>query len=491
MSDLFTDDQPEKKTRTKKEKAEVIDINESGPVESQGTELAVISASTDVIVLDPEISTETLLPAVVFKEGGSVDVLAKLRETVLAVPTDISTPKGRQAVKSLCYKIARSKTALDDSGKELGDKLRAMLNPILDERRKIRDGCDALAEEVRAPLTAWEASEEKRTNAHHDALDAIDRLEVFDTESPTSAQVKERLEQLDHLPDRDWQEFIQRAVEMKKGVRADLEQYLKEAQAREEAAAEIARMEAEAAAAEAERLRLEREAEIAAAAEAAKIEAERLAKEEADRVAEQAEAERQRLEDQRQAEEAARLEAQRLLKEAEERAEENRKAAHRLSLIDIVTLAGRACSEFNSAASIKSMQDEFERHWLLTRNFEEFQPEADETIASCRDRIAAALKKTQDEEAARAAKATQDAADEADRVRQAGIREEARRRDEALEQERLAADARARDEKRRKEVRDNIAAALLGYGGIPTLGRAEEIADALMAGKVPHVTVIF
>ena len=48
-------------------------------------------------------SPQLLTPATVFAPGGVKDVLAQLREKALATPTDISTQKGREAVKSLVY----------------------------------------------------------------------------------------------------------------------------------------------------------------------------------------------------------------------------------------------------------------------------------------------------------------------------------------------------------------------------------------------------
>ena len=50
---------------------------------------------------------------------------------------DVSTPGGRQVIRSTAYKIARSKTALDEMGKGLGEDMRAKVNAINADRKRI------------------------------------------------------------------------------------------------------------------------------------------------------------------------------------------------------------------------------------------------------------------------------------------------------------------------------------------------------------------
>ena len=167
-------------------------------------------------------------------------MLAKLRAMVMANKPDISTPKGRTAIKSVCYKIARSSTGLDAMGKDLGDRLRAQLNPILAERRKIREGCDALAEEYRAGLTKWEADEAERIEGHELALDTLQKMDFFESMTPSSEEIKARIAEFDAdaLKPYNWQEFVQRAVDLRKAVREELTKALTEATEREAAEAE-------------------------------------------------------------------------------------------------------------------------------------------------------------------------------------------------------------------------------------------------------------
>ena len=70
-------------------------------------------------------------------------------------------PSGRDEIKSLAYKIARSKTTLDNIGKEHVAEIKAKAKAIDNLRAEMRDDLDALKHEIRAPLDEWEAEQER------------------------------------------------------------------------------------------------------------------------------------------------------------------------------------------------------------------------------------------------------------------------------------------------------------------------------------------
>jgi hypothetical protein len=262
--------------------------------------------STDLVVL------EKLTPAAIFAKGGVDDVLAKIKAEVTSQVTDISTEAGRKAVGSLAYKVARSKTALDKMGKDLGQEHYDAWKKITAERSKIEKVLDALKDEVRKPLTDWENAEKDRIAAHEAALIAVEDMGRFDT-PPSAADIKYRLDALICLPPREWQEFAKRAADLEQSVIAALNGRYEEETKREAEAAELARLRAE----EIARQQKERDDRIAAeAAERARIEAEQKAAREAQEAAAKAEAERLRVEREK-AEAVARA----------EKAEADRKAA--------------------------------------------------------------------------------------------------------------------------------------------------------------------
>lgn len=247
-------------------------------------------------ILSPETvpAPEILTPAILFGPGGVESIISKLEAEVRAIDRDISTPEGRETVKSLAYKVARSKTALDDMGKGLAAGIKAQAATIDAERRIIRDRLDALKEEVRGPLTAWEDAEKARVDGHENAL-------VFVLQAPTTAaapgmsseQIGALKAHLEKQAERDWQEFSDRALEAFRDVMPKICSLRDAADQRERDAAELAEL---------RRLKAEREeadrkaAEAAAAAEQARLIEEARAAREAQQAEEAAQRERERAE---------------------------------------------------------------------------------------------------------------------------------------------------------------------------------------------------
>lgn len=86
----------------------------------------------------------------------------EIRRETDALEYDLTTERGRKAIASMAYKVARTKTAIDDAGKLLTEEWREKISIIDASRRDIRAKLDALKDEVRAPLTEWEKAEEAR-----------------------------------------------------------------------------------------------------------------------------------------------------------------------------------------------------------------------------------------------------------------------------------------------------------------------------------------
>lgn len=229
--------------------------------------------STDLVALMP------LKAEMVFVPGGVDAILKKIADEVRAHKPDISTEAGRAAIASLAYKVARSKTALDDMGKDLVSDWKTKAAAVDVDRRKIRAGLDALKEEVRKPLTDWERADMARIEAHEQAI--ADMLAMLNfVEEPTAADLQALIDIHAARPARAWEEFTQRASEAAAMVGARLEKAHAAAVKREAEAAELDRLRAEkiaseqkerddriaAVAAESARLQAEAKAEIAAAA---------------------------------------------------------------------------------------------------------------------------------------------------------------------------------------------------------------------------------
>ena len=239
------------------------------------------------------VAIKVLTPEIVFAPGGVDEILGKIENEVRSFKGDISTLGGRTAIASMAYKIARSKTALDDLGKHLVSDWKAKASAVDAERRTIRERLDTLKDEVRKPLTDWENADKMRIEAHEKAILDLQALLDFGGEQPSSDQAAERIVILSDRPVRQWEEFSERGSETIKFVYGRLNDLHKAAVKREAEAAELARLRVENAARE----QKEREERIAAAAaEQARVVAETKAKREAEELAAKADAERKRME---------------------------------------------------------------------------------------------------------------------------------------------------------------------------------------------------
>ncbi|MEB7889777.1 hypothetical protein NGK36_10765 [Hafnia alvei] len=115
-----------------------------------------MSEITDLVVIE---KTNALA---VFTNQEQLDPLIEaIEKEARSLVPDLSTKKGRDAIASMAHKVARSKTYIDNAGKDLVAELKALPKQIDESRRLVRERLDALKDEVRRPLTEWEAEQER------------------------------------------------------------------------------------------------------------------------------------------------------------------------------------------------------------------------------------------------------------------------------------------------------------------------------------------
>ncbi|MDY8220354.1 hypothetical protein UXH58_00385 [Escherichia coli] len=260
----------------------------------------------------------------VFTNNDQLDPLIEaIEKEARSLVPDVTTKKGRDAIASMAHKVARSKTYLDNAGKALVAELKALPKQIDESRRVVRERLDALKDEVRRPLTEWEAEQERikaeeAMNALH--VEALAMNEEFDRQ--LAARIESDHEMAMLMNDAFDREQADKAAEAERQRIAHEEEIKRMAAAaaareveqraqreREEAAHREAVLKAQAEQAERDRIAAEKKAE---ADKQAAIEAERRkAQEEADRIRREAEQREQaRLaEEKRKADEQARREA--------------------------------------------------------------------------------------------------------------------------------------------------------------------------------------
>ena len=279
----------------------------------------------------PEVSAALAIPekadasaiAVLFQPHGLDALLGRIRAEVEAHDADISTEKGRRAIASLAHKVARSKSTLDDLGKDLVAGLKAQTSAVDAERRRMRDELDDLKESCRRPLTEWENAEKARIQAHEDALTALTEIGLH-CSGLSTASIAAQVILVESRGQRDWQEFAKRAGDVSKNVVSLLEGAREDAERREKAFAEAERLRREEAAGEqAERDDRIRQQAADQARRAAEEKAFRDAREEAARV----EREQRRAERERKDAEEALLREKRQAEQAQKAAERQAEAA--------------------------------------------------------------------------------------------------------------------------------------------------------------------
>lgn len=85
-----------------------------------------------------------------------------VRKEVAGFKPDLSTDKSRKEIGSLAAKVASSKVALDNLGKDYVAEVKAKIAPIDVMRKNMREELDELKVEARKPLTEWEDQEKQK-----------------------------------------------------------------------------------------------------------------------------------------------------------------------------------------------------------------------------------------------------------------------------------------------------------------------------------------
>ncbi|MBJ8812634.1 coiled-coil domain-containing protein [Citrobacter koseri] len=255
-----------------------------------------MSEVTDLVVIEKQNAMA------VFTTKEQLDpIIEAIEKEARSLVPDVSTKKGRDAIASMAHKVARSKTYIDNAGKELVAELKALPKQIDESRRIARERLDALKDEVRRPLTEWEAEQERIKAEEAAKIKAEEDRKKFESDHEIALLMNDAFDR--ELAEKKAEAERQRIAHEEELKRQAAEQAKREAE--EKAAAELAEAkkreeDAIAAKAQAELLakqaqeRAEQEAKDAAAkAEADKkaaIEAEqRKAQEEADRIKREAE----------------------------------------------------------------------------------------------------------------------------------------------------------------------------------------------------------
>ncbi|MBZ5761537.1 hypothetical protein LAV84_18525 [Rhizobium sp. VS19-DR104.2] len=302
------------------------------------------AVSTDLIIKLPSVPN-----VATFTDPEEFEKLySKILDAVKDHVPDTSTKAGRDAIASLAYKVARTKTTLDNQGKALTEEWRSNTTKVNATRNVIKAKLETLQTDVRKPLTDWEVAEDNRIDRHKSNLQTMIGHSKIGM-GRTSAELRELLADIEQHPSgpEHCEEFAPQFSVAKQDAIDHVKRMLAATEKQEADAREL------------EELR-------AAKAEADRVKAEQAAKEEADRIAaERAERERQ-LEEQRQAElaQAAKEAAARAEREAEARiaaAEQATRDAEEKARRDAEEAQRRVDAAIAEAAALAERRAEAER----------------------------------------------------------------------------------------------------------------------------------
>ncbi|WP_454838247.1 hypothetical protein [Pseudomonas mohnii] len=281
-----------------------------------------MSAEQQLITID-EISEENA--PTIFVAGGLSRFIDAVKDEVCAEVPDLTTKKGRDRIASLSATVSKRKAAVEKPGRDYLRHIKALPKVVEDELREFVIAMNTLRDQVRQPLTDWEAVDTARKDRHVDAIQAIEDLAV-DLGLLTASELRAGITTAEAVQiDKHWEEFEVEAARTKDHVLTRLRAALSAREQFEAEQAELARLRAEV---EAQAQR-DREAQIAREAEErTRREAEQRAQAERDAAAKReaeakAAADRRELELKFAAEQAERVAAQ----AAREKIESEQRAA--------------------------------------------------------------------------------------------------------------------------------------------------------------------
>lgn len=152
--------------------------------------------ATGTAIVTIEDVTIDRAPAIFGHNSLSLFVEAVRAEVIGEVP-DLTTDKGRKRIASLAATVARSKTAVDGVGRAYLKQLKGLPKIIEAELREFEADMNAVRDEVRKPLSDWEAEKEKAKAVVQEAMDELTNYYTLPAEGCDSQAIRFRIAQLE------------------------------------------------------------------------------------------------------------------------------------------------------------------------------------------------------------------------------------------------------------------------------------------------------
>lgn len=173
-------------------------------------------------------------------ENGLNPILDKIKSEVDAIEVDATTEEGQNKIKSVAYKIAKSKTLLDNLGKSLTNDWAKKKKLVDAERKRVREFLDNLKEEFRKPITDLENAEKERIANIKSKIEHIQSYSLITNEHSikyTTKELENFLQELEKIKiDESYQEFMYDATIYKADSMGSLKHEIEDSLGRDEIA---------------------------------------------------------------------------------------------------------------------------------------------------------------------------------------------------------------------------------------------------------------
>lgn len=316
---------------------------------------------TPTAAQEPTVITGEVLekePRIVFQRRDGIAALVRfVEDQVNAHTPDVTTKAGRDAIASLAYKVARTKTLIDNTGKAITEDARKVVDSVNELRRDVKEKLEALQAKARKPLDEWEAAEDRRLTIIRDTKQRLSECRTIPMGATTAklAAVLESVRTLAFDPN-IFQDNMEEMEADKAATLAALETAHATAVKAEEDARELAKLRAENEA----RIAREKEAERVRLAEEARLKEEARIREEAAEKARQEEREHQAAKERADQAERDRVASERL---EEERAKERQRQAELDAANERARAAAAEAQRLRDVADAEAR----EKAWLVFR----------------------------------------------------------------------------------------------------------------------------
>lgn len=201
------------------------------------------AADANSVVVVELVNVEGMLPATVFTAENINEFIARVEKEKKAWKApDATTPAGRAAIVKFANRFTKTKTAVDDMGKDYVAILKDEPKRIDALRKLFRDTMDAWHAEIRKPVTDIEEADKVRKAAHEKHLTDIGAQITFPAGQPASAEVQRRIDFVNVFQQRAWEEFDELYQTTYKTVMEHLKSTLEASKTAENNAAELAKL---------------------------------------------------------------------------------------------------------------------------------------------------------------------------------------------------------------------------------------------------------